>query len=91
MDAAREMLGGIDYAASAYEAAEGADCVVLVTEWDAFRSLDFERLKSIMRVPRLVDLRNVYRESDVKSQGFAYTSIGRPAPAPAPSIAAAAE
>lgn len=91
MDAAREMLSGIDYAVSAYDAAEGADCLVLVTEWDAFRSLDFERLKAIMRVPRLVDLRNVYRDADLNSHGFAYTSVGRPIPMQTPQLAAAAE
>ena len=89
-EAAREMLPDIDYATSPYDAAEGADCLVLVTEWDAFRSLDFAQLKTVMRAPRFVDLRNVYREAEVTSHGFAYTSVGRPVPAPA-SLAVAAE
>jgi UDPglucose 6-dehydrogenase len=89
-EAAREMLPDIGYATSPYDAAEGADCLVLVTEWDAFRSLDFEQLKTVMRVPRFVDLRNVYREAHVTSHGFAYTSVGRPVPEPA-SLAVAAE
>jgi len=89
-DVTREMLPDIAYAASPYEPAKGADCLVLVTEWDAFRSLDFAQLKAVMRVPRFVDLRNVYREAEVKGHGFAYTSVGRPVPAPA-SLAVAAE
>ena len=84
------MLPDIGYASSPYDAAEDADCLVLVTEWDAFRSLDFGQLKAAMRVPRFVDLRNVYREAEVKSHGFSYTSVGRPVPAPAP-LAVAAE
>jgi UDPglucose 6-dehydrogenase len=51
---------------------------VLVTEWNAFRSLDLARLKSLMASPILVDLRNVYRGRDVEAAGFAYSSIGRP-------------
>jgi UDPglucose 6-dehydrogenase len=78
MDAARLMIDGIEYAADAYEAARGAHCVVLVTEWNQFRSLDFPRLKSLMAEPSIVDLRNVYRRKEVEAAGFSYASIGRP-------------
>ena len=56
----------------------GADAVVLVTEWDAFRALDLARLQAVMSAPVLVDLRNIYDPKDVRAAGFAYSSIGRP-------------
>jgi UDPglucose 6-dehydrogenase len=56
---------------------EGADCVVIVTEWNEFRSLDFKRLKKNMKTPMLVDLRNIYKRAEIESLGFAYASIGR--------------
>jgi len=77
MDMAAPLMPGVDMAANAYAAIEGADAVVLVTEWDAFRALDFERVKSLARSPVLVDLRNVYRPDEVRAKGFAYSSVGR--------------
>jgi UDPglucose 6-dehydrogenase len=77
MEAATNLLPPIDYADSAYDAAEGADCIVNVTEWNEFRSLDFKRLKKSMKTPALVDLRNIYKRAEIESQGFAYESIGR--------------
>jgi len=65
-------------AESAYAAIDGADAVVLVTEWDAFRALDLQRIKSMVKAPVLVDLRNVYDPGEVRGAGFAYSSIGRP-------------
>ena len=78
MEMARSVMEGIDYGRDAYDVAEQADCLVLVTEWNAFRSLDLLRLKAAMTVPRLVDLRNVYRRKEVEAAGFDYTCIGRP-------------
>lgn len=78
MEAAREYLPDVQFGADPYEIADGADAVVLVTEWDAFRALDFPRLKSLMREPLLVDLRNVYRRDRIARYGFRYVSIGRP-------------
>lgn len=78
MEQAKSMLSDVTYAADVYDAAAGADCLVLVTEWNAFRSLDLERLKAAMRSPTLVDLRNVYRRKEVEAAGFSYASIGRP-------------
>ncbi len=72
------MLEPVDYAEDAYDAAAGAYGLVLVTAWNAFRSLDLERLKATMRVPVLVDLRNAYRRKEVETAGFRYTSVGRP-------------
>jgi UDPglucose 6-dehydrogenase len=59
-------------------APRGADALVIVTEWDAFRALDLGRLKAGMAAPVVVDLRNIYRPDDMKTRGFSYVSIGRP-------------
>ena len=79
MPAAQALLDDVTYAAGAYEAAIGADALVLITEWNEFRSLDLDRLRSVMRSPVLIDLRNTYRHDEVTRHGFAYTSVGRPA------------
>ena len=60
-----------------YAAIEGADAVAIVTEWDAFRALDLDRVKELANAPVLVDLRNIYQPNDLKARGFEYTSIGR--------------
>ncbi|WP_119390952.1 UDP-glucose dehydrogenase family protein [Taklimakanibacter lacteus] len=78
MDAARATIEGVEFGGSAYEVAEGADALVIVTEWEEFRALDFRMLGQIMRSPSLVDLRNVYRREDIARHGFRYFSIGRP-------------
>jgi UDPglucose 6-dehydrogenase len=78
MSAARTLIEGIDFAENAYAAAEGADCLVLVTEWNQFRSLDLKRLRAAMATPLFIDLRNVYRRREVEAAGFTYHSIGRP-------------
>jgi UDPglucose 6-dehydrogenase len=77
MKAARLLVEDVDFAESAYDVAQDADAVVLVTEWNEFRSLDLERLKSMMKAPVFVDLRNVYRPHEMARHGFAYVSIGR--------------
>lgn len=79
MDAARGMLPDITFCTGAYDAADGVDALVLVTEWDEFRALDLSRLAQLMRAPVIVDLRNVYDPADMAARGFAYTSIGRAA------------
>ncbi|MBM3577938.1 MAG: UDP-glucose 6-dehydrogenase, partial [Alphaproteobacteria bacterium] len=61
----------------AYSALEGADALAIVTEWDAFRALDLDRVKALLKQPIIVDLRNVYRPADVRKRGFAYVSVGR--------------
>ncbi|MGP7796938.1 UDP-glucose dehydrogenase family protein [Sphingomonas sp. CLY1604] len=77
MEAARRSMPDLDYRKDAYDAAEGADAVVIVTEWDAYRALDLAKLKAAMAAPVLVDLRNVYRRDEVEGAGFAYTAVGR--------------
>lgn len=81
MTAAKEILAGpIDYTENAYTASHNADCVVIITEWDEFRSLDFGRLKATMNSPVLVDLRNIYRADEIINCGFSYHGIGRKLP-----------
>ncbi len=74
---ARQMLKDVDFKANAYEAVEGADAVVIITEWDQFRALDLDRMKLLMKSPTVIDLRNIYRPEDMKSRGFRYSSVGR--------------
>jgi UDPglucose 6-dehydrogenase len=75
MEQARQVLSGIEFCDGPYHCAEGADALVIVTEWEQFRALDFARLKSVMKQPVMVDLRNVYRVEEM--EGFTYHSIGR--------------
>jgi UDPglucose 6-dehydrogenase len=77
MHEARKLLPGLATAENAYAAAEGADALVILTEWDQFRALDFARLKAAMKSNVVVDLRNVYDPAEVRRHGFAYSSIGR--------------
>jgi UDPglucose 6-dehydrogenase len=77
MEAAKEMLPNIQYAADAYEVAADADCLVLVTEWNEFRSLNLPQIRDLMKTPRLVDLRNIYRRQEVEQHGLSYTCIGK--------------
>jgi UDPglucose 6-dehydrogenase len=79
MEAARALTEGVTFVAGPYDTAQGAAALVIVTEWDAFRALDFERLKETMAEPVLVDLRNIYEPRDVSRQGFRYFGVGRPA------------
>jgi UDPglucose 6-dehydrogenase len=77
MKEARRELPDIDYCDNAYACAEGADALVIVTEWVQFRALDLPRLKTIMKQPVVIDLRNVYRLEDMQELGFVYDSVGR--------------
>jgi UDPglucose 6-dehydrogenase len=81
MEQAKALMGdGVEFVDSPYAAAEGADALALVTEWDAYRALDLARVAASMCAPVLVDLRNVYRTEEVESYGFAYYCVGRPMP-----------
>lgn len=77
MHEAEKLLTGVDYKTGPYEALEGADAMVLVTEWDRFRALDLDRVKALLKTPVVVDLRNVYIPAQVRAAGLAYSSIGR--------------
>jgi UDPglucose 6-dehydrogenase len=78
MAASESVLSNVEYASSAYDAAEGAAATVIVTEWDAFRALDLKRLAGIMADPVLVDLRNIYPPARAEEAGLRYISVGRP-------------
>ncbi len=79
VDNARELLpAGVRYCSDVYDAAEGADCLVVLTEWNQFRSLDFERLKGSLRRSLVVDLRNLYEPEKMREAGFEYHAVGRP-------------
>ena len=78
MEQARAMLTDVTYAEDAYACAEGADALVIVTEWNAFRALDFARLRSVMAAPVMVDLRNVYGPDEATKHGFKYAGVGLP-------------
>ncbi|WP_295558527.1 UDP-glucose/GDP-mannose dehydrogenase family protein [uncultured Hyphomicrobium sp.] len=91
MEAAKSCVSDVVYGADPYAIAEGADALVLVTEWDAFRALDFPRLKALMNDPLFVDLRNVYRRDLIARHGFRYVSIGRPKEDIPVSLSSAAE
>jgi UDPglucose 6-dehydrogenase len=80
MEQARGLLSDVDFTSDPYDCATDADALVIVTEWDAFRALDFPRLRTLMKQPVLVDLRNIYQPEEVLRHGFAYSSVGRGAP-----------
>jgi UDPglucose 6-dehydrogenase len=75
---ARQLLRDVEFKAGPYDAAENADALVIITEWDQFRALDLDRVKLLMRAPLVVDLRNIYRPHEMRARGFDYRSIGRP-------------
>ncbi|QYO67887.1 UDP-glucose dehydrogenase family protein [Leptolyngbya sp. 7M] len=77
MDEAKHFINGIDYASDEYEAIDGADAIVIVTEWNQFRALDMERVKGLLRSPKIADLRNIYEPEDMRALGFEYVGVGR--------------
>ena len=76
MDHAKTMLDNVQFCTDPYDCAKQAEALVIVTEWDAYRALDFKRLKSTVATPRIIDLRNIYRRSDILRTGFDYYGIG---------------
>jgi UDPglucose 6-dehydrogenase len=76
MEQAKPLMANVAFCSDAYACAEGASALVIVTEWEQFRALDFARLKAVMERPVLVDLRNVYRPEEMASLGFVYTHVG---------------
>lgn len=78
MEQAKAIMPDIEYCDGPYSCAEGADALVIVTEWEQFRALDLDRLKRVMARPVMIDLRNVYRPEEMARRGFIYDSVGRP-------------
>ncbi len=81
MEEAAEMLKGVTWCDEPYAAMEGADALAVVTEWNLFRALDFDRMKELLARPVVVDLRNIYDPRQMADAGFTYSCIGRPAAA----------
>ncbi len=77
MEQARPLMPEVTFCEDPYSTAEGADALVIVTEWDAFRALDLDRVKTLLKAPVIVDLRNIYRPADIRKRGFTYVSVGR--------------
>jgi len=77
MAEARKLMPRLETAADPYACIEGADAMLILTEWDQFRALDLDRVKNALRSPIVVDLRNIYRPSDVAAKGLTYVSVGR--------------
>jgi UDPglucose 6-dehydrogenase len=77
MEEAKHSLPDIEYATDEYDAIDGADALVIVTEWNQFRALDMEKVKGLLKSPTIVDLRNVYEPKDMKLLGFNYVGVGR--------------
>jgi UDPglucose 6-dehydrogenase len=82
MAEARKLMPDLHYFDDPYDAVAGADALVILTEWNSYRALDLGRLKSLLRSPNIVDLRNIYRPDEMAQLGYAYTSLGRPQAAP---------
>lgn len=77
MQEARGILRKVDYTRDAYEAARGADALVIITEWNQFRNLDWRRMAQLLREPVVIDLRNIYDPERMQALGFRYTCVGR--------------
>ncbi len=84
MDRARAVLPNVRFGQDAYEVARGADALLLVTEWEQFKQLDWSRVRDEMARPLVLDARNMLRPAEMESLGFEYMSFGRPQPAPVP-------
>jgi len=77
MEKAKEVLNGIEYSNSAYDAAKDSDALIILTEWNEFKEMDFKKIKSLLKTPLIFDGRNMYNPEEMKLNGFSYISIGR--------------
>ena len=77
MENAKKFFKNVTFCHDAYETANGADALVIATEWNEFRSLKLERVRGLLKQPVIIDLRNVYDPKRMKSEGFTYVSVGR--------------
>jgi UDPglucose 6-dehydrogenase len=78
MEQAKEHLQNVDYKEDLYAVGEGADALVIATEWNQFRNIDWERMKNLLKQLIVVDIRNIYEPQRLRNLGFQYTSVGRP-------------
>ncbi len=77
MEEAKHFLHGLEYATDEYDAINGADALVIITEWNQFRALDMEKVKHLLKSPKIADLRNIYEPADMRELGFDYVGVGR--------------
>jgi len=77
MDEARKLFPDLKYSTDEYAAVNGADALIFVTEWNQFRALDMARVRTLMRSPKIVDLRNIYTPVAMREMGFDYVGVGR--------------
>jgi len=77
MKEAAKMISGVEWCDDAYKAMTGADAMVIITEWNEFRSLDLKKVRAALKTPLVVDLRNIYKRQDMQKHGFHYVSVGR--------------
>jgi UDPglucose 6-dehydrogenase len=77
VEQAKKVLSDVEYVSDEYEAAGGADVLVFMTEWNQFRALDMQKIKGLMRAPRIADLRNIYEPQRMRELGFDYVGVGR--------------
>lgn len=77
MEKAKKRINNISFAEDVYEAVDGKDCIVILTEWDEFKKLDLKRVKKILKKPVIVDGRNIFDTTEMREKGFEYHSMGR--------------
>ncbi|MGI9054362.1 MAG: UDP-glucose dehydrogenase family protein [Pyrinomonadaceae bacterium] len=77
MEEAKHLLPDIDYATDEYDAIKDADALLIITEWNQFRALDMEKVKNLLKAPKIADLRNIYEPEDMRELGFEYIGVGR--------------
>jgi UDPglucose 6-dehydrogenase len=77
MEEASRLLDGVTWCGDSYDTMEGADALAILTEWNEFRALDLGRVKSLLKQPTIVDLRNIYKPLEMAEAGFNYVSVGR--------------
>jgi UDPglucose 6-dehydrogenase len=82
MEQPRMLIENVELCGDPYGCVKDADAMVIVTEWDAFRALDLDRIKALMRAPLIIDLRNIYSPQQMSQSGFVYVSVGRPSVGP---------
>jgi UDPglucose 6-dehydrogenase len=88
MDGCRPIFPTVKFCENPYETAEGADALLIVTEWNQFRKLELDRLHALLRRPLVIDLRNLYEPDKMAAAGFDYVSIGRPSTHPHAAVSA---
>jgi len=77
MEESEHYINGLEYAEDEYDAIKGADALVIITEWNQFRALDMEKVRELLKAPKIADLRNIYEPVDMRELGFEYVGVGR--------------